>query len=724
MLPGTCPGAGGALYRHQGLPPMTMRLARRLAEVRHRRFVGRAEELATFRAALEAPELPFTVLYVVGPGGIGKTSLLTQFAGVCLAQGIPAYYLDARHVEPSAPAFRAALAAVMGLDGPADPCDALAAAQRRQVIMLDTYETIAALDGWLRERFLPELPDDTLVVLASRTPPALPWRSDAGWQSLLRILPLRNLSPRESRTYLVHREVPPGQHDTVLAFTHGHPLALSLVADVFAQRPGVTFQPEAAPDIVKTLLEQFVQKVPGPAHRAALEACALVRHTTESLLGELLGFPDVHELFEWLRGLSFIESGAHGLFPHDLARETLVADLRWRNPPWYAELHHRARRYYNARLQQAGPLQQQAILIDYIYLHRDNPVVRPFFVQLQSQHEGNAPVVVDAAQPADHPAILEMVAAQEGPASAAHAARWLASQPDHVLVFRDAPGRVAGVLVQVALARAAEEERACDPGTAAAWTYLEQHAPLRPGEQATVFRFWMARDGYQTVSPTQSLIFVHMVRHYLTTPGLAYTFLPCAVPEFWASIFAYADLARLPEADFHVGGRRYGVYGHDWRAVPPLAWLALLAERELAGGPLAVSPPRSAEPLVVLSQPDFAAAVQRALHEYTRPDALRTNPLLRSRLVVERAGAQAGPAERIAALQALLRETAENLLATPRLARGYRALYHTYLHPAGTQEQAAELLDLPFSTFRRHLKTGITSVINRLWDAELQGMVA
>ncbi|MBK6430412.1 hypothetical protein [Candidatus Amarolinea dominans] len=40
------------------------------------------------------------------------------------------------------------------------------------------------------------------------------------------------------------------------------------MAETFAQRPAVIFQPEAAPDIIKTLLEQFVQKVPGPAHRA------------------------------------------------------------------------------------------------------------------------------------------------------------------------------------------------------------------------------------------------------------------------------------------------------------------------------------------------------------------------------------------------------------------------------------------------------------------------
>src|SRR5207237_2914036 len=101
------------------------------------------------------------------------------------------------------------------------------------------------------------------------------------------------------------------------------PLALSLVADVYAQRGEIGVHPEATPDVVKALLEQLVQKVPGPAHRTALEVCALVRVTNEALLAYTLGVTDAHELFEWLRNLSFIESGPLGLFPHDLAREAL-----------------------------------------------------------------------------------------------------------------------------------------------------------------------------------------------------------------------------------------------------------------------------------------------------------------------------------------------------------------------------------------------------------------
>ena len=77
--------------------------------------------------------------------------------------------------------------------------------------------------------------------------------------------------------------------------------------------------------------------------------------------------------------------------------------------------------------------------------------------------------------------------------------------------------------------------------------------------------------------------------------------------------------------------------------------------------------------------------------------------------------------ERATALQDLLKEAAESLRASPREAKCYRALYRTYLEPAPNQERAAELLGLPFSTYRRHLKGGVTRVGEILWQKEIGG---
>lgn len=692
------------------MPP---RLADKLAAARQRRFVGRAAEQALFQSALAAPELPFQLLYVFGPGGVGKTSLLNSFESACEQANVPHLRIDARNVEPSPDTFVGALRLTLNLS-PTDPSglpDVLARTPR-SVILIDTCENLAPLDAWLREVFLPELPETTLTVMAGRHPPAPAWQADPGWQTLLRALPLRNLSPEEGRDYLLKRGVPAEQHAQVLSFTHSHPLALSLVADVLDQRPGQQFQPEDAPNVVKMLLEQFVQKVPGLAHRAALEACALVRLTTESLLAEMLAAPDAHELFDWLRTLSFIESGPLGVFPHDLAREALVADVRWRNPDWYAELHKRARGYYTARLAQSTGLDQQRHLFDLIFLHRDNPVVRPVF-----EWQASGSLLVEAARPTDGPAIIDMTRQQEGDNAAHIAAHWLKRQPRGAYVVRDADQHIAGWLMMVSLPQTSADDWAIDPGTRRASEYVQKHAPLRPSETATLFRFWMARDSYQSVSPVQSLLFVSIVRHYLTTPGLAFTLIPCAEAEFWLPVFTYADLHRLPEADFEIETRRYGVYGHDWRAVPPGAWMALLAEREVGGGAPAAAPV-VAEPLIVLSETEFADAVRDALRDFTRPDVLLNNPLTRSRLIMERGGANA---DRAAVLQNLLREASEALQASPRDTKLYRALQHTYFQPSITQEQAAELLDLPFSTYRRHLKSGLTRVAEILWAQEING---
>jgi hypothetical protein len=217
------------------------------------------------------------------------------------------------------------------------------------------------------------------------------------------------------------------------------------------------------------------------------------------------------------------------------------------------------------------------------------------------------------------------------------------------------------------------------------------------------------------------------VRYYFN-PLLTFSMIPCADPDFWAPLFAYADLQRLPEADFEVGGRRYGVYGHNWRAMPAVAWLALLADREIAVTPPGEQPP-SATPVVVLSRVDFGAAVSDALKNYHRPDLLARNPLLQSRLVMEprllmdhsTPGAGQSQAVRVAALQELILGGCHALEQSPRDVKFYRALYHTYIQPAPTQEQAAALLDLPFSTYRRHLKEGTARLADILWQMELRG---
>ena len=681
-----------------------------LTSRRDRRFVGRASEVELFRIALDSLEPPFVLLHVHGPPGIGKSSLLDVCAELATTAGAHVVRLDGRDLLPSPPTVLQALGNVVevpdGTGAIGEPQDG-----GRVVLLIDTYERLTPLDDWVRTRLLPRLPATALTVISGRSAPSSAWRADPAWRELLRVVSLRNLSPEDSRHYLHVCGVEPARHDELVEQSHGHPLGLSLLADVLV-RGGDSAADPLTPDLVGTLLKRFVEITPSNLHRRALEVCALARLTNESLLRDVLEVEDAHEMFTWLRGLSFVESGPDGVFPHDLARDALEADLRWRDPDGYRRVVRGIRGHINTRLRVPRIREQQRAISDAKYMFRRLPSVRsPVDWDAWGQH------YPELAVPEDKKAILDLVLAWEGGASAAIAARWWQQQPEGFFVVRGHDGVLGGVLALLDLTAASAQDIAADPGARAAWDHAHRQAPPRPNETVTQSRFIIDREAYQGPSPTLNATPILTMQRYLGTPNLAWDFLTLAEPEQWDAYFAAADLPRAVGADFWVGGRRFGLFAHDFRQVPVDALLELVTERALAQDPVP-SPAEVHPPLLVMSQAEFEDSVRQALRHLRRPDLLARNPLLQTRLVRDRAGAQEPGA---ATLETLLNAAVETLREHPRDDKLWRAVERTYVRPAATQERAAAALGLPFSTFRRHLTQGVDRVVAWLWDREVYG---
>jgi adenylate cyclase len=116
----------------------------------------------------------------------------------------------------------------------------------------------------------------------------------------------------------------------------------------------------------------------------------------------------------------------------------------------------------------------------------------------------------------------------------------------------------------------------------------------------------------------------------------------------------------------------------------------------------------------LLTHTDFESAVKDALRHYTQADLLAENALLRTRLLARAEPGAASPQ----ALRAMLAETAKALFSGERDQRLYRVLELTYLNPALKQEAVADRLGLSFSTYRRHLTTGVDRLTEWLWRQE------
>lgn len=611
-------------------------LAGRLRTARHRAFVGRKSELAAFDEALCGDG---GVLFVHGPGGVGKSALLSRFAQRAQEAGRTVLMLDGRMVDLSPAAFMA---------------------DERAVLLIDTGERVDGLESWLRARFLPTLPVGALVVVAGRLPPDPMWQADPGWAGLVRVIGLGDLEPMDAAALLDARGVADEARDPLLAFAGGHPLALSLGAAVASTEARWT----PSQDLVATLLDQLVGDLPSPAHRRALEACAHTYLSTQDVLRAVLPDEDTAALFAWLRRLPFVESSPFGLYPHDLVREILEADLRWRDPHGYVDLHRRVKAHLTEQIRAAEDADVLRAVGSLFYLHPDagwTPDPR-FWREI---HE-------DVFRPED----AEDLSRLAGTAVTG----WTARQPQAFRLYRSTTtGELLGACAWLRLDSAAEAH--ADPVATTAWANANTNAPLRPGEHLAVYRGWVREREWGT-SPVVSLIQWRAVGWALRSARLAWSFM--AVPG--------AD-----PAHGHFSS------AHDWRAVPAQAWL----DRLLTGAPVE-------HELAVLSQEEFTDAIRKALRHLSKHGELAANPLTRGRLL-------AGRADPANALRELLEEGIRELGRDPRAGKPHRALDVTYLRGAPTQEAAAERLGLSFTTYRRHLTTGIEHLTEALWRQELHG---
>src|SRR5262249_61769701 len=111
---------------------------------------GRAGDPALFAAALADAEWRFQVLYRRGPGGVGKTALLNEFAWMAAEAGLAVVALDGHTLPPTPAAIEDALMRATSTSSYDVAIEALAARSPRQVLCIDTYEALAQLDTWVQ----------------------------------------------------------------------------------------------------------------------------------------------------------------------------------------------------------------------------------------------------------------------------------------------------------------------------------------------------------------------------------------------------------------------------------------------------------------------------------------------------------------------------------------------------------------------------------------------
>ncbi|MEU6431259.1 AAA family ATPase [Microbispora sp. NPDC046973] len=664
-------------------------LADRLRWARERAFVGRSTELAVFRQALAGCADAPAVIYVHGPGGVGKSTLLRRFADESRDAGRPVVEVNGRLIDPSPAGFESEVAGA--------PADA--------VLLIDAFEHCQGLEVWLHDRFLPSLAQQTLVVLAGREGPSPTWTSSLAWSELLAVMPLGDLDLPEAERLLELRNVAPAVRGQVLGFAGGHPLALSLAASVAVGGDGASWAP--TPDVLTVLLSQLVGEVPTQVHRLALEVAAHAMTTTEGLLRAVVGHERGAEMFTWLRRLPFADWGRQGMFLHDMVSDAVDADLRWRDPQGYEEMHRRVGHHLLEQARTASPAAALVAIRELSYLKRYGPMGSYF----QMRREGD--FHEDTLHPGDHDAVRRLIMQAEGPESAAIVAFWLERQPEAFWIYRDTvTGEPAAFMTWLRLPEPRADEMAADPVLAQAWEHVARTSPLRPGEHVMLARFLVYPPAYYEVSPVLHLMQLRICADWIRSAGLAWSFIISPYPQLWGRLMEHLGHEQATSLAWP-NGHTYTLFACDWRITPLSIWF----DRTQPGGLADEVPAPAVDALsATLTRSDFDAAVRDALRDWHRHDALAANPLCQARMITIQPGYSAEHAVQM--LRELLTDAVDTMSADPREVKLHRVLATTYFHRVPNQTVAAERLSLPYSTYRRHLHRALERVCELLWKRE------
>lgn len=661
-------------------------LDRQIQEARRRAFSGRERELAAFRSALTGRAEAFTVVYLHGPGGIGKSTLLSRFADEARCDDRPVLTVRAGQ-------------------------DARTAGGRRPpVVLIDDLELADRPEHWLRHTVLPALPAGTLVAVASRQPPSVRWRAEPGWSDLLVPLALEPFTPAESTALLRAHDVPESRVEAVRWACGGNPLALRVAAQALGADPRGVADDDLPRELALSIFHHLIGDIPSGAHRQALEACAHAATTNENLLRAVVPDGDAGVLFGWLRDQPFITSGARGLYPSEVVRNVVEAELRWRDADQFAAMHERMMGHLIKRARAVADDAALPYVADVIFVQRHERTSRSGFGALDDLE-----VRDHRYQPADRAEVCAIALRTQGAESARLVEFWLDRQPEgfHVQRRRGA-AEIVAFTGQLSLGHPSAEELSTDPVVAAAWARAQNSTPLRTGERLKLVRFLVDPGFRFGPSDVTVLMQARVATPLIREDHLAWSVIACPESDYWPERIARTHL-RDDAPPIVVDGSPYTLFSVYCGAQGIAAWSAELDDQLLARHPRAA--PAGQDRFVTWNRAEFDQEVRQTLRAWRRPDRFADSALRHSRVVSETDSVDAVTGLRQAFTAAL-----DTLGSDPRQAKYHRVLVTTFLNGAPTQEAAAERLNLPSSTYRRHLSRGLAELCTLLWKAENHGV--
>ena len=537
-------------------------------------LVGRQQELATLRTLLDQGGP--VIGWMHGIAGVGKSALLDVFLRQARAAGATVLLLNGRAIEPIERGFLDALRAAIASRGAAtdDVMERLAELGPQIILAIDNFELIRLLDTWLRQEFVPSLPDSVRVLLVGREAPSATWREAPGWSDLFLDLRLASLSDAAADELLARIEVPENQRRWISRVARGHPLALRVAAAATKTRNELDLEHLADEAVIDVLTQLYLRDL-DPTTRSALDAACVIRRTTVSLLGALLPERAPQDVFDRLRSLPFVELGADGLVIHDAVQKVVADTLKAVDPARHTRYRQAAWRQLRSEVRTAGLSDLWRYTADLLYLV-ENPIVREAFFPSSS-----SAYAVESARPEDAPAIEEILRTYASPSMVTAILSLWGRLPSAFRVARDRPGTVAGFYIAFEAHTMSPAWLDVDPILRAYWRHLRD-VPIPSQQRALFFRLLLDREKGDRPGAVQAACWLDVKRMYMELrPNIRRVYTAISDLATYQDVLNRLGFHFYPCQDVTVDAIQYYPMVNDFGPASVDGWLSSLLAREL-----------------------------------------------------------------------------------------------------------------------------------------------
>jgi hypothetical protein len=628
-------------------------------------FVGRSAELSLFNRAARG-ELGPTVIYVHGPGGSGKTSLLQAMRSSARELGHTTYWLDSGTPMPNAVLSNRTGSEVQSRQA------------GRSVVFVDELDRVRSAKA-LRDGMLYAVPADVLVVLASRRPPDVGWRR-SGWEHVISELRLARLSEHESMALLDQLGVPATAADEIQRWAGGSPLTLVLAAKASLIQHDVVREGDIAATVMAVVSDGELD----PRFHDALHVCAIARTTTLDLLTGVLDM-DPLAAFEWLAERSFIDRHGGVLILHEMVR----APMRTALAAVSTERDHELRRRICDHSYRRAAAGDRSAFADLAHLV-SNPTVQ-WGYRLDTNVRYRATAVRDGDA-----AVLGARLRHRGYREWWGMSReYYRHSEANIVVARDNEGAPAGHAIGFVPTAAPRELLASDPIGAGCATYAGR---IGAASTTLVWRDTVVlsdgRDGPADAGLCSLLNISLALR--ADAPGLRHALIPAFDQRPRVHEFCRAVGGRLvPDLRWTVDGRPIGCYHIDWGAGGLSTAQRNLVYRELQ--------------LLRPGQNPTAVDIRRALDAFTSDDVLSACPLANGSTVSDRAES----------VRTSLRSAAAAALAgSPHAVQLKTIVERRFFVSRDSHEAIARSLAVSRATYFRRLHEAVDGLTRHLLDQD------